>query len=436
MEAIVILAAGQGKRMGSSIPKVLYPIAGQPMISYVIEIARKLNPSQIIVVTSPALKECQEFKGCTVVVQDLPLGTGDALRQALPHINPQISYLTVLCGDTPLLCMEELNLKNSNDLTIVGARLAPSEMCMAYGRIITNQIGSPIKIIETIDATSEQKNINLANTGVMRFSILMLKQLLPRLTNNNKSSEFYLTDLLAMAVEQNYKVELTEKRYEYFQGVNNLVELSKAEEVLQNRWRENLMLSGVRLIMPHTIYLSFDTKIDPNTQVGPFVTFGKNVKVARDVKILSFCHLEETEIKQGVTVGPFARLRNGVVMEEGSAVGNFVEIKGSHLGRGVKAKHLSYLGDATIGDKTNIGAGVITCNYNGFKKFKTKIGKEVMVGVNSTLIAPINICDGAYVAAGSVLSKDVQENSLAISRSTQQEKLEWAKKFRNRQQKT
>lgn len=429
MEAIAILAAGQGKRMVTSLPKVLNELCGKPLINYVIDACQKLNPAKIFIVTSPEINDYQGFKNYQTVLQSVPLGTGDALKQVLSKIDDKIEYLTVVCGDTPLLDHQELyQLINSNaDLTVFGAKLKPENLHLPYGRIFLDEKNCPKEIVEMKDASDKQKSNNLINTGVIRFSLNTLKKIINKLNNNNNAKEFYLTDLIKIAYDQGYSTAFLQGDIENFTGINNLNELSKVENILQDRLKQNLMLKGVRLIMPDTIYLSSDIEIEKDVIIHPHVTFGKNVVIKKGSNILSFCHIEQSTIEQNSTIGPFAHLRNKVLISQNTQIGNFVEIKGSTIGSEVKIKHLSYIGDAEIGCGTNIGAGTITCNYDGFKKSKTKIGKDVMVGANSSLIAPLEIGDESYIAAGSVITKNVSQNSLAITRTPQQEKLGWIK---------
>lgn len=428
MKAVIILSAGHGKRMKSSLPKVLHNIAGKPMLQWAIDAVRVLKADQIIVVTSPDLKNHPLLRGGDVVVQEVPLGTGDALRTAAEKLNSAIDTVFLLCADTPLLDVTDLkNLEFSKaDLTVVGMQL--NDLSKSYGRIECNE-GRPVAIRET-KHNDNAKNIAIANAGVYAFKVDMLKALLPDLKVTPESGEIYATDLVELAVAKKYTTELVLADEENFLGVNTLIELAQAEAIQQRRIKEQHMLNGVQFMLPETTYVNYDAEIGAGTVIEQNVYIGANVHIAANVKILGFSYLSNCTIESGVSVGPFAHLRGNVVIEENASIGNFVEVKGSHIGKNVKVKHLSYIGDATVEYGANIGAGTITCNYNGFEKFKTSIGKNVMVGANSTLVAPVSIGDGAYIAAGSVITEDVAPDNLAISRTQQQEKNAWASVFR------
>jgi bifunctional UDP-N-acetylglucosamine pyrophosphorylase/glucosamine-1-phosphate N-acetyltransferase len=436
MLSVIILAAGQSKRMNSKLPKVLHSLGGLPMIHHVIKATKKLGAFQTILVTSPALHTHPSFASYTTVVQIEPKGTGHAVQTALTALDSKIEEVIILCGDTPLIHSETLhNLMDSKaDLALIAMKLSTTNH--AYGLIVQDKDGNPCQIVEFKDATSEQRKIPFGNAGIYKIKVSLLRELLPKLCNNNASEEYYLTDLVVLAYQQGYKTEMLEGNEEEFQGINNRIELAQAEAVLQNRWRLEMMQAGVTLIQPETIFLSHDTKIGKDSCVGPFVTFGPGVQLAEDVTILPFCHLEHTTIEEEASVGPFAHLRGNTVLQAGSSIGNFVEIKGSKIGKKAKAKHLSYIGDAEIGDKTNIGAGTITCNYDGFIKSKTIIEADVMIGANTSLIAPVTVGEGAIVAAGSTISESIPANALAIARSQQTTKPNWAKVFREKKKKT
>jgi len=429
MKAVIILGAGQGKRMKSSTPKVLHEISGKPMLQWVLDTVKTLDIDQIITVVSPDLKNHEILKGTDIVVQEVPLGTGDALKLAALKLKNNINKVFLLCADTPLLKSQDLkNLEQSNaDLTVIGMKI--EDLDRSYGRIKCNDKGNPIAIEET-KHNPAAKNISIANAGVYAFNTKMLQDLLPKLTTNPDSGEFYATDLVELAIANGYTTELILANEENFLGVNTLVELSLAENIMQLRIKKEHMLNGVHFLLPETSYVNHDARIGSDTIIEQSVHIGENVNIANKAKILSFSYLSHCTIENNASIGPFAHLRNNVIIEEHASIGNFVEIKGSTIGKHTKAKHLSYIGDTVIEENTNIGAGTITCNYNGFEKFKTHIGKNVMVGVNTTLIAPVSIGNGAYVAAGSVITEDVGTDNLAISRTQQQEKNAWASTFR------
>ncbi len=439
MKAVIILSAGHGTRMRSPTPKVLHTIAGKPMLQWVVDTVAKLEPAQIIIVTSPTLKLEGVAAQVDVVVQDVPRGTGDGLRIAVAKLSSQINQVLLVCGDTPLLDLADLkNLANAKaDLTVAAMQI--NDLSKSYGRVEVDHQGYPVKIVET--KHNERAKANpIANAGAYAFDAKMLQALLPMLKPNQESGqnsgqdtwELYATDLVALAVAQKYTTAMVMAPHENFFGINTIVELDQAEKIMQARCKAKLMLNGVRFILPETSYLNHDVEIGAGTVIEPNVYLGANVRIANNVKILSHSNLSDCVIYPKATVGPFAHLRGSVVVEEGAAIGNFVEIKNSTIGKGAKAKHLSYIGDATVDDNANIGAGAITCNYNGFEKFKTHIGKNAMVGVNTTLVAPVYVGDGAYIAAGSIITEDVAPDSLAITRTQQQEKTAWALNFRAR----
>ena len=429
MKAVIILSAGHGKRMKSVLPKVLHKVAGKPMLQWVLDAVKILNADQVITVTSPELESHEILKDTDVVVQAVPLGTGDALKLGVQKLKSNIDKVFLLCADTPLLDPKDIKkLEHSKaDLTVIGMQL--NDLSKSYGRIECNSECHPVAIRET-KHNEKVKNISLGNAGVYAFRVEMLKELLPHLKINTESGEIYATDLVELAITKSYKTELVIADEENFLGVNTLVELSQAEKIMQHRIKTRHMLNGVQFLLPDTNYVNYDAKIGAGTIIEQSVHIGENVHIAQNAKILSFSYLSNCTIESAASIGPFAHLRGNVVVEEHASIGNFVEVKGSTISKNAKAKHLSYIGDATVGEGANIGAGTITCNYNGFEKFKTHIGKNVMIGANSTLVAPVMISDGAYIAAGSVITEDVGPNNLAISRTQQQEKNAWALSFR------
>lgn len=435
MKAVIILSAGHGKRMKSPLPKVLHKVAGKHMLQWVLDAAKTLSPDQIITVVSPELKTHDVLKGTDVVVQGVPQGTGDALKLAVQKLQPNIERVFLLCADTPLLQEGDLkNLGNTKaDLALIGMKI--SDLSKSYGRIQCNEKHNPVSIKET-KHDPEAKSISIANTGVYAFSQKMLGSLLPKLKVHPDSNEFYATDLIELAVNDGYSTELFLATEENFLGVNTLVELSEAEKIMQRRLKIKHMLNGVHFLLPETSYVHHDTEIGTGSVIEQSVHIGENVKIGNNVTIFGFSYLSSCTIKDHATIGPFSHLRNNAIIEEHVSIGNFVEVKASTIGKYAKAKHLSYIGDAVVGEKTNIGAGTITCNYNGFEKFKTHIEKNVMIGANATLIAPVSIGEGAYIAAGSVITKNIGANSLGITRTEQQEKNEWAINFRTKYKRT
>jgi bifunctional UDP-N-acetylglucosamine pyrophosphorylase/glucosamine-1-phosphate N-acetyltransferase len=433
MLSVIILAAGQSKRMNSKVPKVLHPLGGLSMIQHVLKSVQKVNPHQIIIVTSPAM--AREFKGYKTVIQETPKGTGHAVQIALEALDEKATDVMILCGDTPLIHSKTLQTLNESDadLTLVAMRLQSQNH--AYGLVFQDIKEKPKQIIEFKDATTTQRQIRSGNAGVYKIKKSLLKELLPFLNNNNAAGEYYLTDLVGLAYDKGYNTHMIEAEEEEFQGINNRVELAKAETILQNRWRHEKMMAGVTLVQHETIFFSHDTEVGRDSRIGPFVTFGEKVCIQEDVTILPYCHIEHSTIEEGVSVGPFAHLRGNTLLQKGSSIGNFVEVKGSKIGKKSKAKHLSYIGDADVGEKVNIGAGTITCNYDGFKKSKTVIKDGSMIGANTSLVAPLTIGEGAIVAAGSTVTESVPENALVVARSTQTIKTDWANQFRAKHKK-
>lgn len=435
--AIVILAAGKGTRMKSSLPKVCHPVGGLPMLSHVFKTSRMLLPKQIVVVISPNAPEVEKlildsYPEVMIAYQTEQKGTGHAVMAGVQALRNENSDVLVLYGDTPLLqasTLEDMLALNS-DVTVMSMRpIDPAP----YGRIFLDSNQRPNSIIEAVDCSEEQLKNNLSNSGVMRISGMHQKFLLAKLTTDNKQSEYLLTDLIQHAYEGGLKTAHYEAEASELLGVNDRVDLSRCEQEYQNRLRFQAMRNGVTLIDPQSVTFCHDTQISKDVTIQPNVFFGPNVQVAENVTILSNCYIEGAVINSGCTVGPFARIRPGTVMKSGAKVGNFVEIKNAHLGAGAKVNHLSYVGDSDVGEKTNIGAGTITCNYDGFAKHKTKIGSHVFIGSNTALIAPVEIGDNAVIGAGSVITKTVQADSIAVSRSHQHElplaaKRYWQKK--------
>lgn len=431
MKAVIILAAGNGTRMKSPIPKVLHTISGKPMLQWVIDATDSLNFEQIIIVTSPSLDFDNHINNVDIVVQQSPKGTGDALQIAFSKIKNHINQVLLVCADTPLL--NTLDLKNlidsKADLTIAAMEI--DDLSKSYGRIELNGNGNPVAIIET-KHNEKAKSNKIANAGAYVFSTKLLQTLLSKLKPNQESGEIYATDLVAMAVSNGYSTNLIYTKEENFFGVNTIVELTQAEKIMQDRIKKSHMLNGVRFVLPETTYVNYDAEIAAGAYIESNVYIGENVRIAQNASIFGHSYISNSLICAEATVGPFAHLRGNAEIHEKAYIGNFVEIKNSIIGKRTKIKHLSYIGDASVGEKTNIGAGTITCNYNGFEKFKTQIGKGVMVGANTTLLAPVHVGDDAYIAAGSVITEDVAQDSLAISRAQQHEKNGWTVSFRAR----
>jgi bifunctional UDP-N-acetylglucosamine pyrophosphorylase / glucosamine-1-phosphate N-acetyltransferase len=442
MVSVIVLAAGQGKRMNSDLPKVLHPVGGKLMIHHVLDTALSLQTSdsanQTVVVISPTLNEkiVKGDRSVSIATQSKPLGTGDAVKAGLDALTNIPKTVLVLCGDTPLLETEALatiiaqHHENSKpSITVVGMR--PHDP-RRYGRILVDDSGQISRIVEYRDATEDERAITLCNSGVILADGALLKRLIMKLTPQNDAGEYYLTDIVALAKQEGIESRVAEMPYEPLQGINTRIDLAAAEAALQWRWRHAFMEKGVTLIDPNSVFFCHDTQIDQDVTIYPNVTFGSSVKIGKGVVILPNCHIEKSKIGNDVTIGPFAHLREGVELGDNVAIGNFVELKTTIMGAHTKAKHLSYLGNATIGENVNIGAGTITCNHNGFVKSQTNIGDQAYIGSNSCLVAPVSVGAGAIVAAGSVVNTNVPEDALAIARERQENKLKWAAEFRAR----
>ena len=430
--AAIILAAGEGTRLNSARPKVLHEIAGQSMIRHVIDALRPFDPAVTIVVVGRDMDSvAQAVAPVPSVVQSPPRGTGDAVRAASPELADRlaqggISDVVVLFGDTPLLRAETIaelldTRRRAPQAAVAVAGMRPADPA-PYGRLVLGDDGALLRIVEARDASVEERAIGLCNGGIMALDSRHAFDLVDRIGNDNAKREFYLTDIVAIARAQGLSCRVAELPAAELLGVNTRAELAAAEGLMQERLRRRAMEAGATLIAPETVFLASDTELGRDVVIEPNVVFGPGVRIADNVRIRSFSHLEGAEIASGVIVGPFARLRPGAVLEADVHVGNFVEVKASRLGAGVKASHLSYLGDSDIGAGTNIGAGTITCKYDGFSKFRTVIGERAFIGSNTALVAPVTVGDGAYVATGSVVTSDVPADALTIARARQVDK--------------
>ncbi|MCD6035133.1 MAG: UDP-N-acetylglucosamine diphosphorylase/glucosamine-phosphate N-acetyltransferase [Rickettsiales bacterium] len=431
--AVVILAAGEGTRMKSRLPKVMHKLAHFPMIQYVTETAVQLKPQYIVTVTGPGMEIVQQSVREIVpskiktsfVTQQERLGTAHAVKQALPELEGFEGNIIILYGDTPLLTEATLSgtiarLHNGdvNGVVVLGFR---AEDPTGYGRLLANDDGELLSIVECKDATPDQRLIDLCNSGVMAMPIALLRKLLHRVTNSNAKGEYYLTDLVMLAGNSGLYSSYTEvENSDEVMGINNRVQLAEAEYALQSMLRDIAMKQGATLVDPDTVYFAADTQLGKDVIIYPHVVFGPNTVVEDNVEIKSFSHVEGAYISKNATVGPFARLRPGARIGEEAHIGNFVEIKNVDVKQGAKINHLSYIGDATVGENSNIGAGTITCNYDGFMKHHTEIGRECLIGSNTILVAPVKIGNGVITGAGSVITQSVEDDALAISRSQQQ----------------
>jgi bifunctional UDP-N-acetylglucosamine pyrophosphorylase / glucosamine-1-phosphate N-acetyltransferase len=430
--AVVVLAAGQGTRMRSSRPKVMHEIAGRPLILHVLAAARALKPERLAVVLAPKMETAAAAVApAAIAIQRKPRGTADAVRAALPALDGFAGDMLIVYGDQPLI--------TAATLRALRARLATAGIAVlgfmphdpaAYGRLIVDGAGALVAIREHRDATPEERRIGLCNSGVMAVRGDVLRRLLPKIGSDNAKAEFYLTDLVALARAEGIACAVAEGTEEELHGVNSRAELAAAEAAMQRRLRAAAMEAGATLIAPDSVWLSFDTRLGADTVVAPHVFFGPGVTVGEGTAVHSFCHFVQARIGKNASVGPFARLRPGAVVGDGAHIGNFVEIKASTVAPGAKVNHLSYIGDTSVGAGTNIGAGTITCNYDGFGKHRTRIGRNVFIGSNTALVAPVAVGDGAVVAAGSVVTKDVAPDALAIARAEQRQIAGGARRYR------
>jgi len=433
----VILAAGKGTRMRSSLPKVLHRIAGRSMLGHVLALARDVGGDNLAVVVGPGMddvrKEAQAAaSGAAVHVQERQLGTADAVLAARETIQPHTGDLLVLFADTPLITKESISrllaeLDRGASVAVLGFEAQDPG---AYGRLVTDQDGALLAIREAKDASPAELDIRLCNSGVMAFRLDQPLAVLDKVGNANAKGEYYLTDAIALVRAGGARAGVVLCDENEVLGVNSRRELATAEAIWQGRARDRAMAEGVTLVAPETVWLSFDTVLGADVVIEPNVFIGPGVSIESGAEIKANSYLEGARIGAGARVGPFARLRPGAVLGRDVHVGNFVEVKNVALGDGAKANHLSYLGDGTVGAGANIGAGTIFCNYDGFFKHKTEVGEGAFVGSNSALVAPVKIGDGAYIGSGSVITKDVAPGALALERGTQEERPGWAAKFR------
>ena len=436
--ATVVLAAGHGTRMRSQLPKVLHEVAGLPMLGHVLAAAERLGAERRLVVTGAQAPEVADAARALAPdvglhVQDPPRGTADAVTAAMPGLAGFEGTVMVLYADTPLVTDETLGrmreaVEGGADLVVLG--FEPDEP-RAYGRLITEG-GRLMAIVEAKEASPEQLAVRLCNSGVMAMRAGVLAEHLPRVTNDNAKGEFYLTDLVGLVVAAGGRAETVTADPDEVLGVDDRTQLARAEALWQDRARREAMLAGVTLRDPSATHLSHDTRLGQDVTVGACVVFGPGVTVEAGATIHAHSHLEGCVVREGASAGPFARLRPGADLGPGAKVGNFVEIKKATLGAGAKVSHLTYLGDAEVGAGANVGAGTITCNYDGYAKAKTVIGAGAFVGSNSALVAPVTVADGAYVGSGSVITKDVPRDALSVARGRQVTKAGWAASFRER----
>ena len=435
--ACVILAAGKGTRLKSKTPKVLHPVAGQPMIRHVADVVDALAPQRAVIVVGPDMDAVAAAADpWDVAIQRQQRGTADAVRAAADQLSGFEGDVLVVFGDTPLITVETLQhmidrRREADDPAVVVLGMRPDDPAQ-YGRLVVDQGGNLEAIVEFADASPEQKSIRLCNGGLMAFDGRRLSEVLAGIEDGNAQGEFYLTDAVEVARGLGHVCAFVEGSAVEVHGINSRAELAMAEAYMQDRLRAAAMAGGATLIDPGSVFLASDTELGRDVTIGPSVVFGPGVTVEDDVEIRAFSHIEGAVVRSGAIVGPYARLRPGAEIGMGARVGNFVEIKNATLGDGAKANHLSYLGDAGIGAGANIGAGTITCNYDGYLKHRTEIGEGAFIGSNTALAAPVRVGDRANVGAGSVITRDVPDDALAVARGEQVEKPGAAKRYRER----
>ncbi|MFM5950046.1 MAG: bifunctional UDP-N-acetylglucosamine diphosphorylase/glucosamine-1-phosphate N-acetyltransferase GlmU [Novosphingobium sp.] len=433
--AIVTLAAGKGTRMKSDLHKVLHPIAGRPMLEHLLASAAELNPARSVVVAGHGREQLEAQLGdrAVIAVQDPQHGTGHAVQQAESALAGFEGDVLILYGDVPFVSAATMRsmiarLHGADAPAVVVLGFEPADT-LAYGRVIAEG-DRIVKMVEHKDASEAERACRLCNSGLMAVRSADLFGLLARVTNDNSQGEYYLVDVvnIANADGRICAVVVTPDPHEV-EGINSRAELAQAEARWQHRRRLAAMDDGASLIAPETVWFAWDTELGRDVLIEPNVFFGPGVSVADGAKIRANSHLEGASVGPGCEVGPFARLRPGTVLEEKAKIGNFVEVKKATLGKGAKANHLSYIGDAEVGAGANIGAGTITCNYDGYFKYKTVIGERAFVGSNSSLVAPVKIGADAIVAAGSAVTRDVAAGELRIVRAEQLVKPGWADRF-------
>jgi bifunctional UDP-N-acetylglucosamine pyrophosphorylase/glucosamine-1-phosphate N-acetyltransferase len=438
-KASIILAAGQGTRMRSPTAKVLHKVGGRTLLDRAIDAAEGLGCERIIVVAGPhspkvAAAARQRLGPDGVALQDTPLGTADAVLAARTALGDFSGDVAITYADTPLLDAAAVAplfeaLETGDSVAVLGFEAKDPGL---YGRLIRDEAGKLLKIVEAKDASADERRVTACNSGVLAASAELLFSLLDRVGDDNAKGEFYLTDVVGFAAGDGRVISLAMADEEVVQGVNTQSELATAEAQFQARTRAKLLDAGVTMTAPETVFFSYDTKIEPGVVIEPNVIFGVGVTVCAGAVIRAFSHLEGALVGEGALIGPYARLRPGAEIGAGAHIGNFVEVKNSDVGAGAKANHLAYLGDGSVGPGANIGAGVIFCNYDGFDKHRTVVGAGAFVGSNAALVAPVKIGAGAYVGSGSVITDGVEDDALALGRGRQTQKLGWAAAFRAR----
>lgn len=435
--AAIILAAGMGTRMRSALPKVMHKVGGRMMIDWSLALAHELDCDRIVPVVgthSDALVQLAEDRAGAsgYAIQDPPQGTGHAVQCAMPLLEGFSGNMIVLYADTPLLPSPVVQrafdcLDDGAAICVLGFHAQDPG---GYGRLVVEGEAELLEIVEAKDASPEQLGIKLCNSGVMAMSADLTRELLPKLTNDNANGEYYLTDLVALARAAGHTARVVLCEEEDVLGVNSRVQLAEAEKIFQKKRRDDLMKSGVTMVDPESVFVSFDTIIENDVTLQPSVFIGPGVTIKSGATINAFSHIEGSEIGERASIGPFARLRPKSTLGADTKIGNFVETKNTSMKAGAKVNHLSYVGDGDIGEKANIGAGTIFCNYDGFFKHTTTIEDGAFIGSNSALVAPVTVGKDAYVGSGSVVTKSVESGALAVARNRQTNCDGWAIKYR------
>jgi len=435
--AIIVLAAGLGTRMHSELPKVLHKAAGRSLLGHVLTAAKELKPAHCVVVCGPGKEDLSgEAKryvpSAEMATQTERRGTGHAVSMAEGRLKGFTGTVLVLYGDVPLIEASTLRgladqVSRDQPLAILGFEAANPK---GYGRLLRSGDGGIAAIREELDASPQERLVTLCNSGILAVDAALLWRLLAAVKPNNAKNEIYLTDVVELCVGEGKRVGLSVCAEHQVQGVNTRAQLARIEAILQERYRAQALDGGATMIAPDTVFLSADTKIGRDVVIEPNVVFGPGVAVGNNVHILAFSHIEGASIEAGARIGPFARLRPGAEIGEDVHIGNFVEVKKAKVDKGAKANHLSYIGDAHVGAGTNVGAGTITANYDGFDKHHTEIGAGVSIGSNAVLVAPVKIGDGATIGAGSVITSEVEPDALAVTRAPVKTLGGWSARFR------
>ncbi len=437
--SVLVLAAGKGTRINSQKSKVLHEIAGLPLVCHVIEAIKPLEPDNLVVVIAPGQEELGEIVNpASIRIQEKSLGTGDAVKAGLSNLKNLSGTVLVAFGADPMIMTSTLRrlisareIADPPDVVVLGFR---TENPDRYGRLVLDADGKLERIVEVSEAHTIDKPVELYNAGVMAVNGAKIIEFLEALSPENGKKEYYLTDIVRIALKKGGYAQVVEGEEEETLGVDSRADLAKAEAMMQERLRTKMLNNGVTLVSPETTFLSHDTIIGRDTIIHPNVVIGKNVDIGESVEIKSFSHLEGAIVSDEVVIGPYARLRPGTEIEKGAKVGNFVEIKKAKIGEGTKVNHLSYVGDADVGQEVNIGAGTITCNFDGIKKHLTVIGDGAFIGSNTSLIAPVEVGKNAIIGAGSTITMSVDDNTISVVRGELKEIPNGATRFRTKRQ--